>query len=313
MGVRAVTCVWESSRAKGSELLVLLKIADWADEDGRNSWGSVVKIAALSRMTERAVRDILKRLVAMGELEIEKNVERRVVRNGHCPRAFMHVCCARQPEESSGLVGRAKRKKLPVEPEESSGSTKSETGTGTYIEPEAGRTPIRKIRQGSVSTSALRAREGRRPHPLDEPPVVLPRLVALFDELVAAYPRKDPDRRIEAERAWQALHLTVEQAEFAVAHVRMRAAAGWVDQAGGERFLPMLFRYIERRSWQVRAAPSGVAAGGLEGMRTIRCCDACGTELEGRVVNGQPEFPPCSRCASASQVPPEARREEPRV
>lgn len=136
--------------------------------------------------------------------------------------------------------------------------------------------------------------------------------MVLFEQLLAVYPRKDDAD--EARRVWCQLNLPVEQAEFIVAHVRMRVSAGWVRQLGGVRWVPKLWRFLEKRNWADHGESPGLPLdSGLEGMRTVRCCDACGTELEGRVVNGRPEFPPCSRCASASQASQQARREEPRI
>ena len=126
MSVRAVARVWELSTAKGGELLVLLAIADYAEDDGRHAWPTVLKLAAKSRMSERGVRDVLRRLEHLGELAIEKNTTGRRVRDGHRPRAFMHVlCCADQPAKIAG-------------------ESSSETGRITYDEPAESRTTNRQ-------------------------------------------------------------------------------------------------------------------------------------------------------------------------
>jgi hypothetical protein len=308
MGVNAVTWVWKSSRAKGSELLVLLKIADWTDEDGRNSWGSVVKIAEMCRMTDRAVRDILKRLVDLGELVIEKNTEGRRVRKGHRPRAFMHLTfCDCQPEDSSGLPVPTNRKNLPVDPEDSSGLGDSQTGKDfranrklTRTEPEAGRTHIRKIRQGSVKEHS-RARDGRRPHPLDEVVVLSSEQLALFDELASIYPNVGPSQLALDE--WRALMPSLDQARFIVAHVRMRLAAGWVKD--GKRFAPYLHRFIEQRRWQERAASTNTpveSSAARDGMFTVGLCSGCGETLEGVWRTGRQHLRPCPKCAPQEAV-----------
>src|SRR5204862_2972147 len=72
-----------------------------------------------------------------------------------------------------------------------------------------------------------RARDGRRPHPLDEPVVVDPKSLALFDELFRLYPRKD--REQAALGVWRALDLSLEQAALVVAHVRVRLKTAWRD------------------------------------------------------------------------------------
>lgn len=98
MSANASGQVWKHSRAKGSNLLVLLAIADIADEQGRNAWPSPEHLAEKTRMTPRAMRLILHRLERDGELVIELNADRRPVRTGHVPLWFLHVRCVADPE-----------------------------------------------------------------------------------------------------------------------------------------------------------------------------------------------------------------------
>jgi len=64
--------VWKKSKAKGGTLLVLLAIADYANEKHDDvAWPSVRTLAAKARMTERNVQLALKRLEKSGELAIE--------------------------------------------------------------------------------------------------------------------------------------------------------------------------------------------------------------------------------------------------
>lgn len=62
--------VWEHSRASGTDLLVLLAIADSANDDGRNAWPSVPTIAGKCRVSERTVQRSLRKLVSLGELRV---------------------------------------------------------------------------------------------------------------------------------------------------------------------------------------------------------------------------------------------------
>lgn len=94
MSRRAETLVWERSRAAGNELLVLLAIADYARQDGRDAYPSPQLLAARSRLTDRGVRKILHRLEAAGEIVVELNAEfRRPDESGTPPRWFLHVRC----------------------------------------------------------------------------------------------------------------------------------------------------------------------------------------------------------------------------
>lgn len=73
MSVQAMSWVIEKSRQKGSNLLVLLMIANHADTAGVEAYPKVETLAAESRLSERAVRYILEKLVRSSELVIESN------------------------------------------------------------------------------------------------------------------------------------------------------------------------------------------------------------------------------------------------
>jgi hypothetical protein len=72
MSVRTMAKVWEASKHAGSELLMLLAIADFADDDGR-AYPSVPKLAIKCRMSPRNANMILAALRDSGELEIRHN------------------------------------------------------------------------------------------------------------------------------------------------------------------------------------------------------------------------------------------------
>ena len=94
MSQRAQSLVWERSRAKGSPLLVLLAIADYARNDGRDAWPSTQTLAKRARLTDRATLLILHTLEQAGEILIEPNTElRRLDESSKPPRWFLHVRC----------------------------------------------------------------------------------------------------------------------------------------------------------------------------------------------------------------------------
>ena len=64
--------VWEKSQHAGSELLMLLAIADFADDDGR-AYPAVPTLAKKCRMTPRNANLILANLRKTGELVIRQN------------------------------------------------------------------------------------------------------------------------------------------------------------------------------------------------------------------------------------------------
>jgi helix-turn-helix protein len=92
---RASTLVWDRSRVRrSSDLLVLLAIADYAHNDGRNAWPSTKTLAQRARCSERNVRRILERLERMGEIVLEPNTElRRPSDSAPPPPWFIHVRC----------------------------------------------------------------------------------------------------------------------------------------------------------------------------------------------------------------------------
>lgn len=69
MSIRVMNNVWESSKATGSTLLVLLAIADFADDDGQ-AYPGVSRLAKKARISERTVQRACSELGRLGELEV---------------------------------------------------------------------------------------------------------------------------------------------------------------------------------------------------------------------------------------------------
>ncbi len=84
--------VWQKSRARGNGLLVLLAIADDANDDGL-AWPSVARIAQKARCSVRHAQRHLKNLIGLTELVLK-------------PRGGPHLCnlyqvTIRHPDDSS--------------------------------------------------------------------------------------------------------------------------------------------------------------------------------------------------------------------
>lgn len=71
MSVRTMAAVWERSQHSGTHLLMLLAIADFADDEGR-AYPSVPTLAKKCRMRERNAQYILAELVGSGELSTQR-------------------------------------------------------------------------------------------------------------------------------------------------------------------------------------------------------------------------------------------------
>jgi hypothetical protein len=96
VSVKIEAAVWERARAKGSNLLALVKIADWTLDEGRDCFVGAKGLAKALRMTERAARLVLHKLEEDREILIEPNTARRSLTIGKrtfVPDWFIHVRC----------------------------------------------------------------------------------------------------------------------------------------------------------------------------------------------------------------------------
>ena len=123
MSIRVMTRVWQHSRFKGSALLLLLAISDFADDVGK-AWPSVETLAGKIRMSERQTRSLLRLLEGGGELSTSPTTGPHGVN-----LYFVHVS---EKEEEGG-------QSLPPE-EKARGGNPASVG-GQSIAPEPSREP----------------------------------------------------------------------------------------------------------------------------------------------------------------------------
>ncbi|MEU4214052.1 helix-turn-helix domain-containing protein [Actinoplanes sp. NPDC026623] len=72
MSVYVTSWVWDNATTiGGNDLLVLLAIADNTDDTGANAWPSVATLARKTRLNERTVQRITRRLAQDGHLIVE--------------------------------------------------------------------------------------------------------------------------------------------------------------------------------------------------------------------------------------------------
>lgn len=164
MSKKDESLVWDRSRAKGSELLVLVLIADLTHE-GRDAFPGLDYLAERARLTPRGLRYILHRLEAAGEIVIDMNPDQRrfsIGQRDFCPDWLLHVRCvyawdayAAQDESekfsvSSFPVGRPKSKEKSEKISEEIGKvcTNNRKSLQTHIrkdprtlDPRTGKTP----------------------------------------------------------------------------------------------------------------------------------------------------------------------------
>jgi hypothetical protein len=70
MSAKATAKVWEHSRSKGNEKLLLLAYADYAKDDGTGACPSAKTLAAKTGLDERSILNIRSRVIANGELHM---------------------------------------------------------------------------------------------------------------------------------------------------------------------------------------------------------------------------------------------------
>jgi hypothetical protein len=70
MSIKVMSWVWEHGPDGPGELLVLLALANFADDDGA-CWPSIARVAHLARMSERNARRVIRKLELGGYLTVE--------------------------------------------------------------------------------------------------------------------------------------------------------------------------------------------------------------------------------------------------
>lgn len=77
MSVYPVAWVWKHSQASGNDLLVLLAIADCANDEGENAYPKIDTVAAKTKLSRRTVQRAIQSLLELGELGVEEPASAR--------------------------------------------------------------------------------------------------------------------------------------------------------------------------------------------------------------------------------------------
>jgi len=70
VSVKATNWVWECSQSVGNDRLVLLCIADRANDEGLDAFPSIANLARRTKLHERTVQRCLRNIEALGELDV---------------------------------------------------------------------------------------------------------------------------------------------------------------------------------------------------------------------------------------------------
>lgn len=73
MSIRVMTWVWDHSRSRKSDRLVLLAIADCCSDDGGNAYPSMTELVRKTGLSVRGVQTCIGNLTALGELRVHRN------------------------------------------------------------------------------------------------------------------------------------------------------------------------------------------------------------------------------------------------
>ncbi|MGO9912443.1 MAG: helix-turn-helix domain-containing protein [Acidimicrobiales bacterium] len=91
MSVKVQSKVWEHSQATGNALMILIKIADCCDDQGRNAWPSVPTFARYCRCSDATVQRAIRELEALGELEVTRKGGGPRPGSGYAPNLYRVV------------------------------------------------------------------------------------------------------------------------------------------------------------------------------------------------------------------------------
>jgi hypothetical protein len=104
MSIKVMDAVWEDTQLNQGETLVMLALADWANDYGR-CWPSLPQLERKTRISVRGIRGIVDRLIEQGVLEktiIEGKGVKYIVR----PRNYVPPFGSETPEPTSATPER---------------------------------------------------------------------------------------------------------------------------------------------------------------------------------------------------------------
>ena len=112
MSIKTMSAVWQSAELSGGDLLLLLALADFADDDGV-CWPGVEALAAKARIGKRHVYRELNRLAEAGYVKVEhgagpRGTNRYTVAPRGCSNSTLsHESQGGAPQSAEGVTPRA--------------------------------------------------------------------------------------------------------------------------------------------------------------------------------------------------------------
>ena len=242
MSVRAMAKVWERSRHSGSDLLVLLAIADFADDNG-NAYPSVKTLAAKCRMKPRNARYCLAELTASDELRIQANTGPHGTNRYRLVFENMGRHAVAPLQSGAGLQCGAPVQEI-ARVQELAGVQEIAGMQDVAANPAPdGRTPMQQLAaEPSLNHQEPPTRSVARTRTQDAP-----ELNALFERFWSQYPLKAC--RARAEKAFKKLKVTEPLLVQMLAGLAMwKAHPLWAKNNGG--FIKYPDKWLTDRSWE---------------------------------------------------------------
>lgn len=233
MSVRCIDAVLNRSQHAGTELLMLVVLADYSDDDG-NSYPSVAALARKCRTGQRNANYVLNALQSSGELRVLKN---EGPRGTNRYRIMLAKLGSDTLQSGSPLQPAAPLKqRAPLKPN----SPTPATQFLKPLQPSADEPSLNRQEPSSAIAKTKRASKAKSEHPL-------------FPEFYAAYPRKVA--RAAASKAFAALAPDRELQKTMIEAIATQQLAERCAQ-GEERYVPHPASWINLRRWE-DAAPGG--------------------------------------------------------
>lgn len=228
MSIKVLTWVWEHSEEEGGALLVLLALADWANDDGSRIFPSIASAAKKSRLSERQVQRILRLLEGKGTIAKEidgggrgKTTSYRILLKGDTMSPFKERVTSERVTSATGKGDICDIKRVtPMSPDPSLDPSEDPSNTNTF-------------------------------DPFSEKREVLSSKPDTFLPFWTKYPRKE--NKPAARRAWLRLN-PLDQAS-AISRVLVLNQQGWGCE---DKFIPHPASWLNGRRWEdeIRAAPA---------------------------------------------------------
>ena len=229
--------VWKHSKHAGTGRLLLLALADYADDDGNNIYPSVGALATKCRTSPRNVNHLLLALQASGEL---------VIRQNDGPRGTNRYLLCLQPDTA---LKQASAPEAHFTPEGGFTSeahfilkSASPTPEAGVLKPLKQPSPEPSLNHQEPSVPAKAPRKASK-RPEGDPPG--------FEAFYAAYPKKvDPTG---TAKAFGKVDPNPELLAVMLAAIeRQKKTPGWVKDDG--QFIPYPATWLNQRRWEDGAA-----------------------------------------------------------